>query len=196
MPRLPQNVRLTIPEAAYVADVSERAINHEIDAKVMRVRRRGGGRVVTAADVVYLKAVRDVRHQIAPRLRRRIREAVSAAFAKAEPVAKVAAFEVPIARIERELSGGLKAIEHMRESRIESRSEVLAGEPVIRGTRIAARLVADLLRQGASIEELQNEYDLARDQIEAAALFDRVTPKRGRPSARKLRPTRHVPSDR
>ena len=152
---------------------------------------------MTAADVVYLKAVRDVRHQIAPRLRRWIREAVSAAFAKAEPVAKVAAFEVPIARIERELSGGLKAIEHMRESRIEEPFRALAGEPVIRGTRICRTArCRDLLRQGASIEELHNEYDLARDQIEAAAPFDRVTPKRGRPSARKLRPTRHVPSDR
>jgi len=69
---------------------------------------------------------------------------------------------------------------------IESRPGVLAGEPVVKGTRIPVRLIAELVRQGASRAKLRSEYDLTRDQIEAAVLFDRVTPRRGRPPVRRL----------
>lgn len=192
------NAKLTIPEAAYVAQMSERAINHEIDAKVMRARSsgRGRGRALSGADVVYLKAVRELRDRIAPSLRRQIRDAIATAVARAEPTARVATLEVPVASIEKELSPSFEALARLRQE-IEIRPEVLAGEPVIRGTRIAARLVADLLRQGVAPAEIAEEYELAPAQIDAAALFDRVTPKRGRPAAaRKLRPARHVPPHR
>jgi uncharacterized protein (DUF433 family) len=61
---------------------------------------------------------------------------------------------------------------------IESRPGVLVGEPVFKGTRIPARLIADLVRQGIRRAKLRREYDLTREQIEAAILFDRVTPRR------------------
>jgi uncharacterized protein (DUF433 family) len=63
---------------------------------------------------------------------------------------------------------------------------VLAGEPVVKGTRIPARLIADLVRQGVSRAKIRGEYDLSREQIEAAILFDRVTPRRVRPPVRRL----------
>jgi uncharacterized protein (DUF433 family) len=69
---------------------------------------------------------------------------------------------------------------------IESRPAVLAGEPVVKGTRIPARLIADLVRQGVPRNELRSEYDLTREQIEAAIMFDRVTPKRPRRLVRRL----------
>src|SRR5215471_11925764 len=69
---------------------------------------------------------------------------------------------------------------------IESRPGVQAGEPVVKGTRIPARLIADLVRQGVPRAKLRSEYDLTREQIEAAILFDRVTPKRRRPPVRRV----------
>jgi len=56
---------------------------------------------------------------------------------------------------------------------------VLAGESVIRGTRIAARHVADLIRRGASQAEVREDLELSDAQIEAALVFDRTTPRAG-----------------
>ncbi len=42
------------------------------------------------------------------------------------------------------------------------------GEPVIAGTRIQAALIAEYAQQGATIEEIQEDYHLTSDQIQAA----------------------------
>jgi len=57
-------------------------------------------------------------------------------------------------------------------------------------------LVADLVRQDVSRATLRSEYDLTREQTEAALLFDRVTPRRGRPPVRRLHVKKHVLADR
>src|SRR5262249_5719516 len=69
---------------------------------------------------------------------------------------------------------------------IESRRGVQAGEPLVKGTRIPARLIADLVRQGVPRNNLRSEYELTREQIEAAVMFDRVTPRRRRPPVRRV----------
>lgn len=185
---------LTVPEAAYLTGTNERAVNHEIDAKIMRAESSKEGRGVSRADLVYLGAVRDIRDQISPKLRREIREAVGSAVNASEAVAKVGSLEVPVAAIEGAILANLETLERARRDYIESRPELLAGEPVLRGTRIAARLIADLLKQGTSPDLIAEEYDLTPEQVQAASIFDRVTPKRGRPRIRKIGVTQHVPA--
>jgi uncharacterized protein (DUF433 family) len=185
---------MTVPEAAYVAAVTETTVNREIDARIVRARGRKGQRAIRGADIVYLGAVRGIREQLSPQLRRRLREAIVAAVEAARPVARVAALEVRLAPIEEEIHANFVTLERMKHDHLESRPEVLGGEPVIKGTRIPARLVAHLVREGTSARTLRNEYDLTREQIEAAVIFDRVTPKRGRPPSRKLRVKTHVPA--
>lgn len=82
--------------------------------------------------------------------------------------------------------GEVVALKRAQRKVIESRPGVLAGEPAVKGTRIAARLIADLVRQGVSRRTIRVEYDLTREQIDAAILFDRVRPRHGRPRVRKL----------
>jgi hypothetical protein len=41
-----------------------------------------------------------------------------------------------------------------------------------------------------------DDYDLTSEQIDAALLYDRVVPKRGRPATRKLDLKQHVPAAR
>jgi len=194
--------KLTVPEAAFVAGVSERAINHEIDTRIMRPVGPNDRRTISGLDLLYLAAVRGVREHLAPALRRQVRKAVGAAVTEDKPVAKVAAFELPLKVIEAEMLRSFETLERVRTEQIASDPKVLAGEPVVRGTRIPARLVGDLIKKGASWEEISAEYDLTAEQIEAAVLFDRVTPKRGRPLGRSPRPPRRrvtvhrVPVDR
>ena len=183
---------LSIPEAAYVTGVTERTINHEIDASILLSQDRTQHRAIGGADVVYLGAVRGIRKHLAPPLRRQMRDAIASAIKQRRPVAKIAAFELKIAAIEREIQANLITLKRMKRDYIESRREVLAGEPVIKGTRIPARLVADLIKSGTPQALIQQEYDLTPQQTEAAVIFDRVTPKRGRPPARKLLVKKHV----
>jgi uncharacterized protein (DUF433 family) len=45
--------------------------------------------------------------------------------------------------------------------------------PVIAGTRIQAAIIAEYANQGVSFEELQEDYHLTREQIQAAIDFAR-----------------------
>ncbi len=50
--------------------------------------------------------------------------------------------------------------------------KVLAGKPVIRGTRIAVDFVIDLLGRGWTTEQILNEYDhLAPEDIQACLSY-------------------------
>jgi len=57
--------------------------------------------------------------------------------------------------------------------------EIMGGTPVFRGTRIPVDLVADMLAQGASAEEVLQGYPtLDRERIAIAPLCARVFPVR------------------
>lgn len=49
---------------------------------------------------------------------------------------------------------------------------VLAGKPIVKGTRIAVEFVIDLLARGWSIEEILREYDhLSQEDIQACLAY-------------------------
>ena len=62
---------------------------------------------------------------------------------------------------------------------------IMRGAPVFKGTRIPVDLVADMLAQGATIDEILQGYPtLTRDRIAMAPLYVRAFPRRGRPAQR------------
>jgi uncharacterized protein (DUF433 family) len=186
------DARLTVPEAAFVAGLTVKDINREIDANIVPTEG-GAERKLRGGDLMYLFAIREVRTQVDPSLRRRIRKAIVDALRAHQSEARVYQFVFALDAIRRDLRGPFEILERSKSELIERRRDVLAGEPVIRGTRIAARHVADLLRLGASPAEIGEDLDLTAAQIEAAAVFAQTTPKRGRPPIRKQR-TVHVPA--
>jgi uncharacterized protein (DUF433 family) len=172
---------LTVPEAAFLAGVSPRLVQHEIDERIVTSRVSGGRRSISGVDILYLIAVRGVRDQMAPRLRRQVRNAIAHSAAENEDTACVHLFEVSLTALENDVLEGFETLERIKRDFIESRPEILGGEPVLRGTRLSARLIADLVRQGATAEELADDYDVTPEQVDAAVTFDRVNPRRGRP---------------
>ena len=57
-------------------------------------------------------------------------------------------------------------------NRITTCRSVLAGKPVIRGTRLSVEFVVNLLAHGASNSEITQEYtSLSEDDIQACLLF-------------------------
>jgi uncharacterized protein (DUF433 family) len=56
--------------------------------------------------------------------------------------------------------------------RIEINPEVLAGKPVIKGTRLSVQFIVGLLGQGVTMEEiLQEYYRLTKEDILACLVF-------------------------
>jgi uncharacterized protein (DUF433 family) len=57
-------------------------------------------------------------------------------------------------------------------ARITVHPEVLAGKPVINGTRLSVEFILNLLAHGATVDEILDEYpDLTQEDIQACFLF-------------------------
>jgi uncharacterized protein (DUF433 family) len=68
---------------------------------------------------------------------------------------------------------------------VESNPDLMLGTPVYRGTRIPVHVIADMLSQCATIQEILDGYPaLTREKIELATLYVKAFPRRGRPPAR------------
>jgi uncharacterized protein (DUF433 family) len=84
----------------------------------------------------------------------------------------------------RKVEGQLKQLSQIEEM-VVSDPEVMRGTPVFKGTRIPVDLVADMLAQGATAEEILEGYpNLSKEKIAVAPLYMRAFPRRGRPSRR------------
>ena len=55
--------------------------------------------------------------------------------------------------------------------RIQIDPAICHGKPVIQGTRVPVAIIVGSLAAGMSMDEIQTEYDLARDDIQAALAF-------------------------
>ncbi len=57
-------------------------------------------------------------------------------------------------------------------SRITASPQIFGGKPLIRGMRISVELVLSLLAQGATVEELLDDYpELEREDIQACLAY-------------------------
>jgi uncharacterized protein (DUF433 family) len=68
---------------------------------------------------------------------------------------------------------------------VSSDAETMHGSPVFKGTRIPVQTIADMLSQGATVNEILEGYPaLTREKVEVAPMYVRAFPRRGRPVAR------------
>jgi uncharacterized protein (DUF433 family) len=192
---------VTPAEAAWLLELSAKTINATIDRGELKGVKRSVGtkkraRNLGAADVLYLM----LRKQLAPML---------SASAKRELYQRLSAARLEILSdrkspggghcdVEIQLAGGIIRIQlksacsrlaiRWRALRnaiqiVSSDPTVRGGEPVIRGTRVPVYLIADLVRQGAEVREILEDYpSLDAQMIEAALAYAQTSPKRGRPS--------------
>jgi uncharacterized protein (DUF433 family) len=187
------DAKLTVAEAAFVTKVDAKEIDREIDADILPGGK--GRRILKRGALVYIKAIAPHRGDISPGLRKEVFSAVEAALAKRNDVAHVGSLYVHLKEIEAELVEEFKDLEAVKTKMVESRPGVLGGEPVLRGTRVPVRVVADLAKKGVSKREFKHEYDLTAEQVDAAILYDKITPRRGRPPIKRRKVKVHVSAD-
>jgi uncharacterized protein (DUF433 family) len=100
------------------------------------------------------------------------------------PVGDGTALRIEIKPARRKVEIQLKQLARMQDM-VVSNPEIMRGTPVFKGTRIPVDLVADMLAQGATADEILEGYStLDREKISIAPLYMRAFPRRGRPSRR------------
>src|SRR5207302_1853519 len=106
---------------------------------------------------------------------------------------------VQVKSARQELDRDLERLQRAEEMII-SDPNIMRGSPVYRGTRIPVQLVADMLSQGATPEEIVDGYpSLDKEKVALAPFYIQAFPRRGRPvtrpwaKAKPIRATRHRP---
>lgn len=174
-------------EAAFVTGLSEKTINQVIDREEIHplpVRRTGDReRTVGVSDLVYLRLRNDVGRLLSAEGKRKLRRQLSetVAIRPAPEAVSLGPLEVRIAPELSDIQRKLAQIKDVR-SFVTVDPEVRGGEPVVSGTRIPVHMLAELAAQGASDEELLEDYpSLTPESLHAALLYARMYPRRGRP---------------
>ena len=76
---------------------------------------------------------------------------------------------------------GLSRLARARDA-ITTDDAVLSGVPCVRGTRVPAHDIAEMLANGDEVSAIRDAWPvLTEEQIKAAALYARAYPRRGRP---------------
>src|SRR6185312_261254 len=135
--------------------------------------------------LIYLQLEADGLRLLPVGTRREIAEAIQK-FPKTErlPIANGTALRIEIGTARRAVETQLKQMARLEEI-VVSDPEIMRGTPVYKGTRVPVDLVADMLAQGATVDEILEGYSsLTGEMVAIAPLYVRAFPRRGRPSRR------------
>lgn len=193
---MPITADLTIRETAALSGVSRTTIEKAMEARVLDAltgpaRLRGGAmRYLPIRAVVYFHALKAANLTDLPLRHKR---AIWTNMIRLEPMQLETIEFTPGAMIdlERLAADSLRKAERYRKARdryITSDEDILGGTPVIAGTRLTVYAILGRLQDGDSIDDLVEDYpEIPREAFEAAEIYAKSHPLRGRPSGRPWR---------
>jgi uncharacterized protein (DUF433 family) len=199
----PQSSPYTPAQAAAVTGLPLPAVHKAIEYRLIRPRlvREGRSlyRMLSKPQVLYLQLEANGLRCLPLAKRRQVARAVEQApSVDMVLVSPGGALMVEVKSAREQMEGGLRRLVRA-ERMIVSDPDIMKGTPVFRGTRIPVHAIADMLAEGATVEEILEGYPaLARDAVDLASVYAKAFPRRGRPPARpwvKQRP-RRVTQDR
>lgn len=194
--------KYTPAEAAALTNLPIRTVRRLIDRRLIHPRRLQTGRSVQRLlsweQLVYLRLEAEGLGLLPVVARRKIAKQIETdAEIDVVSISGGPALFIEVKTARKELAGRLKKLERARSVIVED-PETMGGTPAYRGTRIPVELVAEMLNQGASVEEILEGYPaLDREKVELAPLYVQAFPRRGRPASRPwakrkaVRRTRH-----
>lgn len=172
-----------------LADVSLRSVDKAIEEKVVKPSRSARrGTVLDRGDVLAIALIARAGLPLRPKAKRRINEWIHGFPSEDsfEETKELLLSDVLVLRFDSEfhqLAERLYRYLEGRERHIESNPEIQGGEPVIAGTRLPARAVAERLNRGDSIDDLAEDYpEISRNAFDAARIYAQSHPRRGRPT--------------
>ncbi|WDF72489.1 DUF433 domain-containing protein [Novosphingobium sp. KACC 22771] len=180
-----QAVRLFSPtEAAAVAGIAVKAVNNAIDKRIVVAVRNAGKttrqRAVSSDGLLQLK----LWSQIGGILSQERREKLFEAIMREPNASQVRADDlliIDVAEARKQIAARTQELEEA-EAMIAQDKAVMGGEPLFKGTRIPVRLIASMLEDGVSEEEILAGYPkLTSRHLALAPIWVAAHPRRGRP---------------
>jgi len=184
-----ETTEYTPAQASAVANLSLPAVHKLIERRLIRPRRhRAGGsiqRMLSREQVLYLRLEAEGVRLLPILTRRAIaKKIVSSPDIDFLSLTEGSALILEVKPVRQELDKDLKRLDRA-ENMVVSDPEIMRGTPVYRGTRIPVGLIADMLTQGTTPEEILEGYPaLDREKVELAPLYVQAFPRRGRPAIR------------
>jgi uncharacterized protein (DUF433 family) len=179
----------TPAQAAALTGLPLAAVHKAIDGRLIRPRIARSGatvrRLLTKEQLIFLQLEAEGLRLLPVKTRREIAECIRRA-PKMDTLAvgNGTAILVEIKTARRKVESHLKQLTRIEET-IASDPEIMRGTPVFKGTRIPVDLVASMLADGATVEEILEGYPtLNKERIAMAPLYMRAFPRRGRPARR------------
>ncbi len=183
----------TPAQAAALTGSPLAAVHKAIDSRLIRPRiARSGGtvrRLLTKEQLIFLQLEAEGLRLLPVRTRRDIAETLRRA-PKTDSLAigngTAILVEIKTARLK--VESQLKQLARIQEMVVRD-PDIMRGTPVYKGTRTPVDLVAGMLGQGATVEEILAGYPtLNKEKIAIAPLYMRAFPRRGRPTRRPSQP--------
>lgn len=183
------NMEYTPAQAAVVANLPLTAVHKLIERRLVRPRRQRTGssvqRMLSREQVLYLRLEAEGVRLLPLSARRAIAKKIEASPGiDVVVLSEGSAVVVQVKQVRLELEQELKRLKRAEEI-VDCDPEIMGGAPVYRGTRIPVELIADMLGQGANVEDILHGYPaLDREKVELAPLYVQAFPRRGRPASR------------
>jgi uncharacterized protein (DUF433 family) len=188
---------LSLKEAAALSGTPEKTIRHELAARVARASRSGHRRRFSSREVVYFSLVNGLPVALDKAQRKDLFELLTANKERSgrwrrEKHQLVLEGDIPVVlptgEVVKRIEGRVRSFLRSR-ARVTSRPEVLGGEPVFEGTRIAVRFVGERAKKGEPLDVLLEDYPA----LEASDIdFARTYVELGRPPGRPRKKPRFV----
>lgn len=184
----------SLKETAALAGLSERALRNEVDRGIVRPRKMARGarrdlRLPTEA-ILYLMLVRETPFALTRTDRSNLyrllvgREKQYGAWTSTGNALKSGIVTIDAAAPRRRLAERLR-IYRRGLARLARSSDILGGEPVFAGTRIAVRHVGQLALRGVETAEILADFPtLSADDVAFARIYVGMKPPPGRPRKR------------
>jgi uncharacterized protein (DUF433 family) len=174
---------LTRNEIAEISGVSINAVNKALEQRVAKARRQRGRTLLAADEAAALALLSELPIGLSIKFKREVRNWI----VKRNPP-RAEEFELSralrVAMTENAVDVARRAFDyvHMREKYIEVDSNKMGGVPVVRGTRVPVRTLAQLVEGGESREALREDYPhISEEAYDVVVLWARGNPRRGRP---------------
>jgi uncharacterized protein (DUF433 family) len=197
-----ETMEFTPAQASAVANLPLRTVHKLIERRLIRPRLRRKGRslqrMLTREQLLYLRLESKGLRLLPMATRRSLAKNIE----KSPEIDVVCLTEgsvlvVQVKAARQELDHDLQRLQRAEEM-IVSDPDIMRGSPVYRGTRIPVQLIADMLSQGATPEEIVEGYpSLDEEKVALAPFYVQAFPRRGRPAAKPwaktkpIRATRH-----
>lgn len=175
---------LTRNEIAEISGVSVNAVNKALEQRVAKARRQRGRTLLVADEAAALALLSELPISLSIKLKREVRNWI----VKRNP-ASTEEFELSralrVAMTDNAADVAKRAFDYvrLRDKYVEVDAGKMGGTPVIRGTRVPVRTLAQLVEGGETRKALKEDYPhIPEEAYDVAVLWAKGNPRRGRPA--------------